>query len=102
MALIVEESPLHGVGVFTTLPIPKGAMISLLPLARYGRKFHGFNWSEYANIENRSSVVQRAHVTIMPDGGGYGYVRAIRDISAGEELTLVKYESGNGGRGELI
>ncbi|HYN81828.1 MAG TPA: SET domain-containing protein-lysine N-methyltransferase [Gemmatimonadaceae bacterium] len=101
----VQESPLHGLGVFTLEPIPKGKIVSIW------RRFVLYTEREYVHLSLKSPEVRRNSVRLVgtyflhQPGGSLpddyinhasdpnlicvaGVLMARRNIDCGEELTI--------------
>ena len=84
--IAVRPSKLHGLGGFATTPIPKGTKFDTLPV----RGFHGLNYSDSPN----AAIPEPIQVGQTSKGRPIFEVPAValRDIVAGEEITLPYYD----------
>jgi SET domain-containing protein len=77
---VVGPSSIHGVGAFAGRPIPYGSSIPLGPLVRHP-SWGGFNHSCRPNI-------------VLAEVGGRSVAVALRNVAAGEELTVSYRDAG--------
>ena len=113
----VDEAPGKGRGVFAVVDIPKGALIERVPCIQvpepdiYGGEHehtlasYAFGWDDetviialgYGSLYNHSCHPNATYYTDAPLTQSY---EALRDIKAGEEIT-VNYTGDPGEKGDL-